>query len=250
MTAADDIDDEADRERSPAGPFDAASRDAVYRAIASRRDVRNEFLPDPVPDDLLRRLLAAAHCAPSVGLSQPWSFILLRDVQTRRAVADIVARRNEEAAAMFEGARAEHYRRLKLEGILTSPLNVCVVADRARGGLVVLGRTHQSDVDLYSAVCAVQNFWLAARAEGVGVGWVSIFAPDDLHEVLGLPDHVAVVAYLCVGFVDRLHVRPELEARRWAERTPLADVTFDERWGRASDLFDREADAPLPTLSD
>ena len=226
-------------ELAPAEPFDAAARAAVYRAIETRRDVRNEFLPDSVPDDVLRRLLAAAHCAPSVGLSQPWSFILVRETATKAAVAKIFARRNAEAAEMFEGERPDDYRRLKLEGILTAPLNVCVVSDRTRGGPVVLGRTHQRDVDLYSTVCAVQNFWLAARAEGVGVGWVSIFAPDDLAPVFGLPDHVAVVAYLCVGYVDRLFCRPELEARRWAARTPLDEVVFDGRWGAPSAMFER-----------
>lgn len=231
--------DDPDRERLPAGPFDAAERAAVYRAIETRRDVRNEFLPDPVADDVLARLLKAAHCAPSVGLSQPWSFILVREAGTKARVAEIFARRNAEAAAMFEGDRAADYRRLKLEGILAAPLNVCVVADRSRGGSVVLGRTHQHDVDLYSTVCAVQNFWLAARAEGIGVGWVSIFDPDDLRPVFGLPDHVEVVAYLCVGHVDRLHPRPELEARRWGARLDLRDLVFDERWGDGAGLFGR-----------
>lgn len=232
-------DDEADRERREAGPFDAAERAAVYRAIETRRDVRTEFLPDPISDEILARLLRAAHCAPSVGLSQPWSFVLVRAPETRRRIAEIFARRNAEAAAMFEGERAEQYRRLKLEGIEVAPLNVCVTADRTRGGPVVLGRTHQPDMDLYSAVCAVQNFWLAARAEGIGVGWVSILDPDDLKPVLGLPEHVAVVAYLCVGHVDRLHQRPELEARRWGARLPLGDLVFDERWGEVSSLFPR-----------
>lgn len=230
--------DDPDRERRPAGPFEEAERAAVYRAIETRRDVRNEFLPDPVSDEVLARLLKAAHCAPSVGLSQPWSFILVRDPATKARVAEIFARRNAEAAEMFSGERAAEYRRLKLEGIETAPLNLCVTADRTRGGKVVLGRTHQSDVDLYSAVCAVQNFWLAARAEGIGVGWVSIFDPDDLRPVLGLPDHVEVVAYLCVGHVDRLHQRPELEARRWGARLPLEDLVHDERWGARSKLFE------------
>lgn len=233
------LDDEADRERRAAGPFDEAARAAVYRAIESRRDVRNEFLSDPVSDELLARLLKAAHCAPSVGLSQPWSFILVRSAEKRAEVAAIVARRNAEAAEMFEGERAAHYRRLKLEGIEAAPLNICVVTDRRRGGPVVLGRTHQDDVDLYSTVCAVQNFWLAARAEGIGVGWVSIFEPDDLKPVFGLPDHVTVVAYLCVGHVEQLHVRPELEARRWGERMPLSDVVFEERWGAGTEMFGR-----------
>lgn len=223
-------------ERAPAGAFSPEERAAVYRAIGSRRDVRGEFLDTPVADDVLLRILSAAHAAPSVGLMQPWSFILVRDPATRRRVHDVFAARNAEAAAMFEGERAERYRSLKLEGILTAPLNVCVTCDRSRGGPVVLGRTHQRDTDLYSTVCAVQNFWLAARAEGVGVGWVSIFEPDDLKPILGVPDHVAVVAYLCVGHVDRLFERPELEARRWGSRMPLAEVVCEERWGAPAPL--------------
>lgn len=194
---------------TPASAFSEAERAAVYRAIETRRDVRDEFLKQPVPDELLRRLLDAAHRAPSVGLMQPSSFIVLRDAGQRRAIHDIFVRRNAEAAAMFEGERAERYRGLKLEGILKAPLNVCVVCDRSRGGDVVLGRTHQRDTDLYSTACSVQNFWLAARAEGIGVGWVSIFDADDLREPLGLPQHVVPVAYLCVGYVDKLFNRPD-----------------------------------------
>ncbi|MFC7052633.1 5,6-dimethylbenzimidazole synthase [Hansschlegelia quercus] len=219
-----------------AAPFSDAERAAVYRAIETRRDVRDEFLPQPVSDETLRRLLAAAHCAPSVGLMQPSRFIVLRNPEQRKTIHDIFVRRNAEAAAMFEGERAERYRSLKLEGILKAPLNVCVVCDRGRDGEAVLGRTHQRDTDVYSTACAVQNFWLAARAEGIGVGWVSIFDPADLVEPLGLPEHVAPVAYLCVGYVDRLFTRPELEARRWAERAPLEDHVFEGRWGaRRSD---------------
>lgn len=226
-----------DDELSPAAPFGPEDRRAVYRAIETRRDVRDEFLPHPVPDDVLRRILDAAHRAPSVGLTQPWNFILIRDPAKRSEIHAAFTRRNAEAAAMFEGERAELYRSLKLEGILKAPLNVCVTCDRERGGPVVLGRTHQHDVDLYSTVCAVQNFWLAARAEGIGVGWVSIFEPEDVKPLLGLPDRIAVVAYLCVGTVDRLYDRPELEAKRWGRRLDLADLTFDERWGERAALF-------------
>ncbi len=220
----------------PAGPFTQAERDAVYRAIETRRDVRGEFLARPLPDDVLLRILEAAHHAPSVGLMQPWNFILVRDLDARRRVHAAFERRNAEAAAMFAGERAERYGALKLEGILTAPLNICVTCDRSRGGPVVLGRTHQRDTDLYSTVCAVQNLWLAARAEGVGVGWVSIFEPDDLKPLFDLPGEVEVVAYLCVGYVERLYDRPELEARHWAERLALSEVVFDERWRAPSAL--------------
>lgn len=220
-------------EPRPAGAFTDDERAAVYRAIATRRDVRDEFLAREVDEDALRRILEAAHAAPSVGLMQPWSFILIRDGERRARIRDVFARRNAEAAAMFEGERAERYRGLKLEGILKAPLNICVVCDRSRGGPVVLGRTHQRDTDLYSTVCAVQNLWLAARAEGIGVGWVSIFDPEDLKPILGLPDHVEVVAYLCVGHVEALFEQPELEARRWAKRLPLDELIVEETWDAA-----------------
>lgn len=221
-------------EPRPADAFGEADRAAVYRAIETRRDVRDEFLPRPVPDEVLRRLLSAAHHAPSVGLMQPWNFILVRSPQTKALVHDAFARCNAEAAGMFEGERGALYRRLKLEGILKAPLNICVTCDRARGGPVVLGRTHQRDTDLYSAVCAVQNLWLAARAEGIGIGWVSIFDPDDLRPILGVPQEAVIVAYLCVGYVDRLFDRPELEARRWGQRLDLASLVFDDHWGQPS----------------
>jgi 5,6-dimethylbenzimidazole synthase len=217
---------------APAGAFSPEERAAVYRAINARRDVRDEFLPQPIPDATLRRILEAAHRAPSVGLSQPWNFILIRDVATKSRVHDAFLRCNEEAAQMFEETRGARYRQLKLEGIRKAPLNICVTCDRARGGPVVLGRTHQPDTDLYSTVCAIQNLWLAARAEGIGVGWVSIFDPCDLRSILDIPPQIAVVAYLCVGFVDQLFVRPELEARQWAERLPLDDLIFEGTWGK------------------
>jgi 5,6-dimethylbenzimidazole synthase len=219
---------------SPIPPFPPASfrRAALYRAIETRRDVRSEFLPRPLPDAVVRRLLEAAHHAPSVGLMQPWNFLMIRSPQTREQVCQAFEAANDEAAALFSGERAALYRALKLEGIRTAPLNICVTCDRSRGGPVVLGRTHNRDMDLYSTVCAVQNLWLAARAEGVGVGWVSIFDEARMRAILGIPAGVAIVAYLCLGYVDRLYDRPELEVRRWAERLPLDELVFEEAWGR------------------
>jgi 5,6-dimethylbenzimidazole synthase len=232
MRLAEKDGDEPETELTPAGPFTPEERAAVYRAIYARRDVRDEFLPQPIPEPTLNRILEAAHHAPSVGLSQPWNFILVRDPLVKAKVHDVFTRCNEEAAGMFVDERGAHYRRLKLEGILKAPLNICVTCDRARGGPVVLGRTHQRDMDLYSTVCAIQNLWLAARAEGIGVGWVSIFDPEDLRPILNIPPEIAIVAYLCVGFVDQLFARPELEARNWAERLPLDGLVFDGLWGK------------------
>jgi 5,6-dimethylbenzimidazole synthase len=214
-----------------AGPFLAAERDAVYKAIFTRRDVRDQFLPEPVPDDVTRRLLEAAHSAPSVGLMQPWNFITIRDPAVRERIATAFAEANEEAAAMFPPERRSKYRSLKLEGIRKAPLNICVTCDRNRGGgEVVLGRTHNQSMDLYSTVCAVQNLWLAARAEGIGMGWVSIFRDADLKSILGIPDRIEIVAYLCLGYVDELYERPELEVKGWNKRLPLDEMIFEERW--------------------
>ncbi|MHA6344910.1 5,6-dimethylbenzimidazole synthase [Roseivivax sp. CAU 1761] len=215
---------------APAGPFSAAERAAVYRAIETRRDVRGQFLPDPVEDALLMRLLAAAHHAPSVGLMQPWNFIVIRDPAVKARVQGAFARANDEAETRFEGRRRALYSQLKLEGIVQAPVNLCITCDRSRGGRVVLGRTHDRDTDLYSTACAVQNLWLAARAEGVGVGWVSIFRDGDLRDILGLPDHVVPLAYLCIGHVAELYEEPELQARGWGRRLKLADLVMQESW--------------------
>lgn len=213
-----------------AAPFSTAERDAVYKAIHSRRDVRDQFLPDPVPDDVLRRLLQAAHHAPSVGLSQPWNFIVIRAQQDRDRVWRAFQQANAEAAEMFEGTRRETYTSLKLEGIRKAPVNICVTCDRSRGGKVVLGRTHNPNMDVYSTVCAIQNLWLAARAEGIGMGWVSIFRDSDLRAILGIPDRIEIVGYLCLGHVDELYDRPELEVKGWSRRLPLEEMIFDGRW--------------------
>ncbi|SNT07026.1 5,6-dimethylbenzimidazole synthase [Antarctobacter heliothermus] len=210
--------------------FTPSERRAVYDVIYARRDVRNEFLPDPIAPDMLRRVLEAAHAAPSVGFMQPWNFILIRDEARRQAVHAAFAEANAEACQMFDGEKRNKYAALKLEGILKSPLNIAVTCDRARGGKVVLGRTHNRDMDLYSTVCAVQNLWLAARAEGLGVGWVSIFRQQDLRDLLDLPDTVEVVAYLCVGHIAEAFDQPELQARGWRQRLPLDDLIMEDRW--------------------
>lgn len=213
-----------------AGAFSHEERQAVYRAIETRRDVRDQFLPDPLPDELVARLLHAAHNAPSVGFMQPWNFLLVRSEETRRAVHGAFLKANAEAEAMFEADRQAQYRTLKLEGILKAPLSICVTCDPTRGGSVVLGRTHNPRMDVYSTVCAVQNLWLAARAEGVGVGWVSIFHDSDIRQILGIPPHVEIVAWLCVGFVDTLYAEPELAVKGWRQRLPLEELVFEEAW--------------------
>ncbi|PYE89293.1 5,6-dimethylbenzimidazole synthase [Phyllobacterium leguminum] len=216
-----------------AASFSAEERAALYKAIYTRRDVRDEFLPTPIPDDVLKRLLNAAHHAPSVGFMQPWNFIVIRDENRRARIHSLFTKANEEAAAMFPPEQQALYRSLKLEGIRKAPVNLCITCDRTRGGKVVLGRTHNSQMDLYSTVCAVQNLWLAARAEGIGVGWVSILDDDALRQALSIPGHVEIIAYLCLGYVDHLYQRPELEVKGWRRRLPLEDLIFEEQWNGA-----------------
>jgi 5,6-dimethylbenzimidazole synthase len=206
--------------------------ESLYRVIFSRRDVRGQFLPDPIPDEVLSRLLYAAHHAPSVGYMQPWNFLLVKSPAVKQRVHAAFVEANEEARQMFQGERRALYSSLKLEGILESPLNICITCDRNRTGETVLGRTHQSDMDLYSSVCAVQNFWLAARAENVGVGWVSIAKPTQLREALAIPEEIIPIAYLCVGYVSEFFDQPELERKGWLPRLPLNDLIYYDQWGQ------------------
>ena len=209
--------------------FSETEKAGLYRTIFERRDIRR-FRPDPIPMATLVRILEAAHHAPSVGFMQPWNFIIIRAHCLRQRIHAAFLQANEEAKNLFDGERKERYAALKLEGILESPFNICVTCDRQRFGPVVLGRTCQPDMDLFSTVCAVQNLWLAARAEGVGVGWVSIIHADELATLLGLPAHVIPVAYLCVGYTDEFPREPELQSAGWLPRLPLADVLRFETW--------------------
>jgi 5,6-dimethylbenzimidazole synthase len=205
-------------------------RDAVYKTIFARRDVRGEFQPDPIPDAVLHRVLTAAHHAPSVGFMQPWDFVLVRDPAVKQRIKDAFSVAHDEAAQQFDDERAQRYRRLKLEGIQEAPLGICVTCDRTRNGPVVIGRTATPEMDLYSAVCAVQNLWLAARAENLGVGWVSIIHNDALREILGIPGQVVPIAYLCVGYVAFFHDQPELESRGWLPRLDLDPLIHEDHW--------------------
>ncbi|WP_111414644.1 5,6-dimethylbenzimidazole synthase [Billgrantia lactosivorans] len=213
--------------------FPEAQRAGLYRAIFERRDVRAQFLPDPIPPEVLARLLEAAHHAPSVGFMQPWDFLLIDSLEVRRRVHGIFERENARAAENHDGERGQLYRRLKLEGILESPLNLCITCDRTRGGEHVLGRNSIVDTDLFSTCLAVQNLWLAARAEGIGVGWVSILDLEELAEVLGLPERVYPLAYLCLGYVSEFLVKPELAREGWRRRLPLAELVHGNGWGQA-----------------
>jgi 5,6-dimethylbenzimidazole synthase len=225
--------------RTKAEAFCDRELEGVYRAIRERRDVRSGFLPEPLADDVLLRLLGAAHNAPSVGLMQPWRFIVIRSLRVRGAVRDIFSQAQKLAADSYEGERGELYRGLKLEGILEAPQNLCIACDPVSERGHRLGRQSMPETAIYSAVCAVQNLWLAARAEGIGVGWVSILDPEALKTLLGIPAHMVLVAYLCLGYVDGFEARPQLERLGWEQRVPLADVIRLEHYEGSHLLADQ-----------
>jgi 5,6-dimethylbenzimidazole synthase len=210
--------------------FDEEARDAVYRAIFTRRDIRSSFLDRPIPDEILACLLRAAHHAPSVGFMQPWNFIVIRDTARKGQIRDLVLKARGEEVRHIDETRQSLYRSLKLEGIAEAPVNLCITCDRTRADESPLGRWHNPEMDLYSTVCAVQNLWLAARAEGIGMGWVSILAKKELRALLGIPVHVMPVAYLCLGYVPDLARKPELETKGWRQRLSLGDLIASETW--------------------
>ena len=211
--------------------FTTVERTAVYRAIFERRDVRRNFLPAPIPDRILMRVLTAAHHAGSVGFMQPWDFLVVRDRTVKSAVKKLFLKANAEAATRYRGKRAALYRNLKLEGIEEAPINIGVTCSRQRGGPHVLGRSMVRDTDLYSTCCAIQNLWLAARAEGIGVGWVSILDHNALKRVLGVPQSVKILAYLCLGYVSNFAPQPDLATAGWRERIPLERLIHYDSWG-------------------
>lgn len=222
--------------------FSPAERRGVYRAIYERRDIRAQFLSKPVPDHVLGRILDAAHHGPSVGFMQPWDFIVIRDETVRRGVHESFLEANRQAASLYQGEQRKLYESLKLEGILEAPVNLCITCDRERPRGSGVGRQTDPATVVYSTVCAVQNLWLAARAESLGVGWVSILDFDRLRSLLEIPPGLVPVAYLCVGYVSEFPSCPELETVGWESREQLARLIHFDRWGgrdeqRALELF-------------
>ncbi|MFF0727530.1 nicotinate-nucleotide--dimethylbenzimidazole phosphoribosyltransferase [Streptomyces sp. NPDC004134] len=217
----------------PAAPgFADAERAAVHRVMRERRDIRNGFRSDPVPHEVLLRVLEAAHTAPSVGHSQPWDFVVIRSEETRHRMHELAARQREAYAKSLPKGRAKQFKELKVEAIRDTPVNIVVTADPTRGGRHTLGRHTQPQMAPYSSALAVENLWLAARAEGLGVGWVSFFDERELVRELDLPEHLDVVAYLCIGYVDEFPDEPELVQAGWSKRRPLSWVVHEESYGR------------------
>lgn len=216
----------------PAPAYADAEREAVLRVMRERRDIRKGFRSDPIPHEVLLRVLEAAHTAPSVGHSQPWDFVVIKSAETRRTMHELAELQREAYAKSLPKGRAKQFKELKIEAILDTPVNIVVTADPTRGGRHTLGRHTQPQMAPYSSALAVENLWLAARAEGLGVGWVSFFDEREMVRALGLPEHLEVVAYLCVGYVDEFPDEPELAQAGWSQRRPLSWVVHEETYGR------------------
>jgi 5,6-dimethylbenzimidazole synthase len=212
--------------------FTLTEKKGLYKAVFSRRDVRSHFIDKKIQDDVLVKILNAAHHAPSVGYSQPWDFILIKNKVTRLKVKNsfIVERKKSISLLDNDLDRQDKYIKLRLEGILESDINICVTYDPQRFGPLILGRTSIPETGEYSVCCAIQNLWLAARAEGIGVGWVSILSIEDLRKILEIPNHVKPIAYLCLGYVNKFEDKPDLERVGWLRRTILSRVFHFEDW--------------------
>jgi 5,6-dimethylbenzimidazole synthase len=213
--------------------FSENNKSGLYEAIYKRRDIR-QFKPDHIPREKINKILNAAHHAGSVGFMQPWNFIVIDDPEIKNNIFSNFKSANEEATKNYSGARGELYSSLKLEGIREAPINICVTCDRERSGPHVLGMNSAPDMDIFSSCCAVQNLWLAARAEGIGVGWVSILSMEQLRMELNIPAHIAPIAYLCVGYTDQFANKPLLETVGWGNRLPLEEIIYRNLWNSPS----------------
>jgi 5,6-dimethylbenzimidazole synthase len=202
----------------------------LYEAIHRRRDVRGQFTGTPISPEVLERVLAAAHAAPSVGLSQPWDFVLISDSATKEKFYEHVQLERDEFAATLPPERASVFAGIKVDGVLESTLSVVVTYNPGRGAPGVLGRHTIADAGLYSVCLAIENLWLAATAEGLGVGWVSFYREDFVRDLLAIPAVIRPVAWLCLGPVSHLEAVPDLERHGWRMRRPLSDAVHHERW--------------------
>ncbi len=214
---------------------DSIERDAVYNVIYRRRDVRS-FLPNPIPEDVIERILQAAHHAPSVGFMQPWNFILVTSPQIKDQLAWAAEKERKALSIHYEEERAAKFLSLKVEGIQQAPLTICVTCDPTRGGSHVLGRNSIPETDVLSTACAIQNMWLASCAEGLALGWVSFYKKNDVRDILHIPPHIDPVALLSIGYTDDYPTAPILETANWEKRRSLENLIFHETWGNGIEL--------------
>jgi 5,6-dimethylbenzimidazole synthase len=203
----------------------------LYDTIHRRRDVRGQFTGVEIELPVLERILGAAHAAPSVGLTQPWDFVLVRDLAVRRRFHAHVMAERDLFADTLDDERSGRFANIRIEGIIDAPLGIVVTYDPTRGAPAVLGRHAIADAGLYSTCLAIENLWLAATAEELGVGWVSFYREEYLRELLGIPEHIRPVGWLCIGPVTHLEAVPDLERHGWRSRRPLAEAVHYESFG-------------------
>ncbi len=240
------------RAADPGGwAFAPEQRQALYAIMAGRRDIRR-FRPDGIDPAILERILGAAHAAPSVGHSQPWRFVVVTEVTTRERAALMADRERHRQASGLEEDAERRMLDLQLEGIREAPIGLVVCCDRRAPAEGVLGRATYVDADLWSCACAIENLWLAARAEGLGTGWVTLFQPEELASLLGLPADVETLGWLCLGWPDERPPAPGLERAGWSRRQPLDEVVIHERWpsdGPGAPLSKLRAPEPSAVVS-
>ncbi len=207
--------------------FTPENIETLEQIILARRDVRgNRFINTPISKEDLDKILFAGVNAPSVGFSQPWEFVVIKDLKIRNKIKDSFFEENEKAKTLFEGKKADAYTQLKLEGIVESALNIAVFYKPSQHP--VLGQTSMKEAGVYSVVCAIQNMWLMARALNVGLGWVSILNENNVKTILNAPDDRQLIGYLCLGHVDKFYENPELERLKWEKRKNINDVVIKE----------------------
>ncbi|WP_147803914.1 5,6-dimethylbenzimidazole synthase [Alkalicoccus halolimnae] len=209
--------------------FSEEERDAMYKVIYSRRDIRT-FLPDPVPENKIHRILDAAHHAPSVGFMQPWNFVLVSSGEIKEKLAWAADKERRALAIHYEEEKASKFLGLKVEGLKEAPLTICVTCDPTRGGSHVLGRNSIPETDMMSTACAIQNMWLAACSEGLAMGWVSFYKKNDIRDILDIPPHVDPLALISIGYTDHYPEKPILETAEWEKRRSLDHLIFENRW--------------------
>ncbi|MEB2274341.1 5,6-dimethylbenzimidazole synthase [Bacillus sp. ILBB4] len=209
--------------------FTNDEKQAVYKAIYGRRDVRT-FLSDEIPNETVYNILQAAHSGPSVGFMQPWNFILVSDTEVKNKLAWAADKERRALAIHYEGEKKENFLELKIQGLKEAALTICVTCDPTRGGSHVLGRNSIPETDMMSTACAIQNMWLASYAEGLAMGWVSFYKKNDVRDILHIPPHIDPVALMSIGYTDKYPEKPILEQANWEKRRDLDKLIYHNVW--------------------
>lgn len=211
--------------------FSKKEIETVYKVIHKRRDIRT-FLPNSIPESTIQKILHAAHHAPSVGFMQPWNFILITSKDIKEKLAWAADKERRALAIHYEGEKKTKFLDLKVEGLKEAPLTICVTCDPTRGGSHVLGRNSIPETDIMSTACAIQNMWLAACAEGLGMGWVSFYKKSDIRDILEIPPHIDPIALISIGYTNDYPDKPILETANWEKRQPLESLVYYNQWGK------------------